>query len=74
MPDLYHVVNGMELFSPKFKVVPPGVNENYYFPYTQFEDRIDSDRQRLEEMLFTLEDPSQIFGTLDDPHKLPLRF
>jgi len=32
MPDLYHVVNGIELFSPKFNVVPPGVNENYYFP------------------------------------------
>lgn len=24
MPDLYHVVNGIELFSPKFNVVPPG--------------------------------------------------
>jgi len=33
MPDLYHVVNGIELFSPKFNVVPR-VNENYYFPYS----------------------------------------
>jgi sucrose synthase len=72
MPDLYHVVNGMELFSPKFNVVAPGVNENYYFPYTRTEDRIESDRLRLEEMLFTLEDPAQIFGKLDDPHKRPL--
>jgi sucrose synthase len=72
MPDLYHVVNGMELFSPKFNVVPPGVNEKYYFPYTRTEDRIESDRLRLEEILFTLEDPSQIFGKLDDPSKRPL--
>jgi sucrose synthase len=72
MPELYHVVNGVELFSPKFNVVPPGVNESYYFPYTRTEDRVESDRARIEEMLFTLEDSSQIFGTLDDPNKRPL--
>ncbi|AUT01001.1 sucrose synthase [Nostoc sp. CENA543] len=72
MPELYHVVNGIELFSPKFNVVPPGVNENAYFPYTRHEDRVESDRDRLAEMLFTLEDPSQIFGKLDDPHKRPI--
>ncbi|MCF4966461.1 sucrose synthase [Nostoc sp. CMAA1605] len=72
MPELYHVVNGIELFSPKFNVVPPGVNENAYFPYTRYEDRVESDRDRLAEMLFTLEDPSQIFGKLDDPHKRPI--
>jgi sucrose synthase len=72
MPDLYHVVNGIELFSPKFNVVPPGVNENYFFPYTRTEDRVESDRRRIEEMLFTLEDSAQIFGKLDDPSKRPL--
>ncbi|MDM9379827.1 sucrose synthase [Chlorogloeopsis sp. ULAP01] len=72
MPDLYHVVNGIELFSPKFNVVPPGVNENYFFPYTRTQDRVESDRQRIEEMLFTLEDPTQVFGKLDDPNKRPL--
>ncbi|MBD1837359.1 sucrose synthase [Coleofasciculus sp. FACHB-64] len=72
MPDLYHVVSGVELFSPKFNVVPPGVNENAYFPYSRTEDRIPSDRARIEEMLFTLEDPSQILGKLDDPNKRPL--
>ncbi len=72
MPDLYHVVNGIELFSPKFNVVPPGVNEKYYFPYSRTEDRLPSDRQRVEEMLFTLEDSAQIFGKLDDPSKRPI--
>jgi sucrose synthase len=72
MPELYHVVNGIELFSPKFNVVPPGVNENAFFPYTRTEDRVESDRARIEEMLFTLKDDSQIFGTLDDPTKRPL--
>lgn len=72
MPDLYHVVNGIELFSPKFNVVPPGVNENVYFPYTRTEDRVPSAIERLEEMLFTQEDPAHIFGKLDDPTKRPL--
>jgi sucrose synthase len=72
MPDLYHVVNGIELFSPKFNVVPPGVNENSFFPYTRNEERVESDRLKLEDMLFTLEDSDHIFGTLDDPSKRPL--
>jgi len=72
MPDLYHVVNGIELLSPKFNVVPPGVNESVYFPYTRIEDRLQEDRDRLNELLFTLEDPEQVFGKLDDPQKRPL--
>jgi sucrose synthase len=72
MPDLYHVVNGIELFSPKFNVVPPGVNENVYFPYTRIEDRLNSKKESLEELLFTLEDPTQTFGKLADPSKRPI--
>ncbi|GAP97513.1 sucrose synthase [Leptolyngbya sp. NIES-2104] len=72
MPNLYHVVNGIELFSPKFNVVPPGVNEAVYFPFNQTEERLLNDRQRLENLLFTDEDPDSIFGTLDDPTKRPL--
>jgi sucrose synthase len=72
MPDLYHVVKGIELFSPKFNVVPPGVNESVYFPYTRKDDRVASKSEKLEELLFTAEDPSQIFGKLDDPTKRPL--
>ncbi|NJN38740.1 MAG: sucrose synthase, partial [Acaryochloridaceae cyanobacterium CSU_3_4] len=72
MPDLYHVVYGAELFSPKFNVVPPGVNENIYFPYTRQPERIPGDTQRLQELLFTLKDPEQVFGHLDDPDKPPL--
>jgi sucrose synthase len=72
MPNLYHVVNGNELFSPKFNVVPPGVNEHYFFPYTKAQERLGSDPSRLEDLLFTLEDESQVFGKLDDPGKRPI--
>ncbi|HAG80434.1 MAG TPA: sucrose synthase [Cyanobacteria bacterium UBA12227] len=72
MPELYHVVNGIELFSPKFNIVPPGVNENVFFPYKRTEERVPGDIERLEELLFTLDDPSQTFGKLDDPSKRPI--
>jgi sucrose synthase len=72
MPELYHVVSGIELFSPKFNVVPPGVNEAVYFPYTRAEDRVQANCDRLEELLFMLDDPTQVFGKLDDPSKRPL--
>ena len=72
MPDLYHVFNGIELFSPKFNVVPPAVNESFFFPYTRHEDRMENQRERLEAFLFTQEDPDHIWGQLDEPHKRPL--
>jgi sucrose synthase len=72
MPDLYHAVNGIELFSPKFNVVPPGVNESVFFPYTNTDDRILNLREPLEHLLFVENDPAQAFGKLDDPDKRPI--
>lgn len=72
MPDLYHVVNGIELFSPKFNVVPPGVNQMIFFPYTKTENRVRGDRDRLKEMLFEMEDAEVIFGKLERPNKRPI--
>ena len=72
MPDLYHVVSGINLFSPKFNVVPPGVNETYFFPYSRQEERLQCDRNGLEDLIFTSEDPSVAFGKLDDPSKRPI--
>lgn len=71
MPDLYHVVDGIDLFSPKFNVVPPGVNESLFFPYTQSSERDSSKTERIKALLFTHED-SQIIGHLDDTSKRPL--
>jgi len=71
MPHLYHVVNGIDLFSPKFNMVPPGVNENIFFPYTQTEDRDSGVRTRVHDLLFTDEAP-YILGHLDNPSKQPI--
>ncbi|MBW4423954.1 MAG: sucrose synthase [Nostoc desertorum CM1-VF14] len=71
MPQLYHVVDGIDLFSPKFNLVPPGVNENIFFPYSQKENRDSNLRTQIHDLLFTRED-SQIFGHLDHPDKRPI--
>lgn len=71
MPHLYHVVDGIDLFSPKFNVVPPGVNESIFFPYTEKSQRVSNEGERIKELLFTRED-SQIVGHLDDSSKRPI--
>lgn len=71
MPHLYHVVNGIDLFSPKFNMVPPGVNEDIFFPYSQKADRDPTISARIHDLLFSREDP-QIFGQLDNPKKRPI--
>jgi len=71
MPHLYHVIDGINLFSPKFNRVPPGVNEKLFFPYSQTADRVSSVRARMHDLLFTQED-SQIAGYFDDPTKTPI--
>jgi sucrose synthase len=69
MPQLYHVVHGIDLFSPKFNVVPPGVNERAFFPCYETDRRIHSDR--LQHLLFT-ETGNAIVGTLHDLSKRPI--
>lgn len=71
MPHLYHLVDGIDLFSPKFNLVPPGVNENIFFPYSQKEDRDSHLRTQVHDLLFSREDP-QIFGNLDRPNQRPI--
>ncbi|QSJ18032.1 sucrose synthase [Nostoc sp. UHCC 0702] len=71
MPHLYHVVDGIDLFSPKFNKVPPGVSENIFFPYTQKENRNPSLSAQVEDLLFDCESP-QIVGHLEQPQKRPI--
>jgi sucrose synthase len=71
MPQLYHVVDGIDLFNPKFNVVPPGVNENLFFPYNQSENLDKEGRTKIHELLFDREDP-QIIGKLANPEKRPI--
>ncbi|MBE9005391.1 sucrose synthase [Fortiea sp. LEGE XX443] len=71
MPQLYHVVDGIDLFSPKFNLVPPGVDETIFFPYTQTQHRDFDLIKQIDNLLFHSQDP-QILGDLDAPDKRPI--
>ncbi|MDZ8189951.1 MAG: sucrose synthase [Nostoc sp. ChiSLP02] len=71
MPQLYHVIDGIDLFNPKFNFVPPGVNENIFFPYSQKLDRDPDLGTQTHDLLFSRQDP-QIFGELSNPHQRPI--
>ena len=40
MPGLYRVVNGVDIYDPKFNIVSPGADSTVYFPYTEKERRL----------------------------------
>ncbi|UBF24821.1 sucrose synthase [Kovacikia minuta CCNUW1] len=71
MPQLYHVLDGIDLFSPKFNRVPPGVDERVFFPCNQMEKRDTKCRSEVENLLFVREAP-YILGQLDDLKKRPI--
>ncbi len=71
LPDLYQVISGINLFAPKFNVIPPGVDEGLYFPYYEKEKRIRHKWQEWEKRIFK-DECDDVFGRLDDPDKLPI--
>jgi sucrose synthase len=71
MPGLFQVENGIDLFHPKFNVIPPGVDEDIFFPHTITERRLDNQTESLTRLLF--EDQSEdIYGRFADPEKTTL--
>lgn len=52
LPGLYRVVNGIDMFDPKFNIVSPGADAEVYFPYTEREKRIDSLHDDIEALIF----------------------
>ena len=56
MPGLYRVVNGIDVFDPKFNIVSPGADMSIYFPYTDVSKRLTSLHGSIEELLFNPHD------------------
>ena len=52
MPGLYRVVNGIEVFDPKFNIVSPGADAEIYFPYTQTENRLQALHGEIDDLIF----------------------
>ncbi len=71
MPNLYHVTNGIDLFSPKFNRVPPGVDERIFFPANQTKHQDPQRVARIQSLVFEQEE-GHILGRLDRPEKRPI--
>jgi len=72
MPDLYRVTGGINLFHPKFNIVPPGVNFNFYFPYTNEDDRLEETSNELNRLLFENAEDQDVVGRLENPDLIPI--
>ncbi len=51
MPGLYRVIDGINLFDPKFNIVSPGANADVYFPYTEHDRRLTPLLPEIEEIV-----------------------
>ena len=52
MPGLYRVVNGINVFDPKFNIVSPGADAQIYFPYHEDERRLHGLHETLHDLIF----------------------
>ncbi len=52
LPGLYRVVNGIDVFDPKFNIVSPGADLSIYYPFTDKKRRLTSLNEAIEELLF----------------------
>ena len=72
LPGLYRVVNGIDIFDPKFNIVSPGADADIYFPYSERDRRLVSLHPELEQLVFGGPD-EQSRGRLAHPER-PLLF
>lgn len=52
MPGLYRVVDGIDVFDPKFNIVSPGADPDVYFSHTETDRRLKGLEPEIEEMIF----------------------
>ena len=73
LPGLVRVVNGIDVYDPKFNIVSPGADAAAYFPYTESDRRLRHLHPQLEELVFGQEGREDVRGILADRDK-PLLF
>lgn len=58
MPGLQRVIQGVDVFDPKFNIVSPGAEETTYFSYGAKEHRLTDLHQELRQLIFGGETPT----------------
>jgi sucrose synthase len=52
MPGLFRVVNGVDIYDPKFNIVSPGADAEVYFPHDQAERRLTGLHDEIAELVY----------------------
>lgn len=52
LPGLYRVVNGIDIYDPKFNVVSPGADPEVYYPFSEKEQRLTSLQPAINDLLY----------------------
>jgi sucrose synthase len=73
MPELYRVVQGIDVHDPKFNIVSPGADPEVYFSYADKEHRLSHLLPEIEGLVFSQEMHSDRRGVLTEPDK-PILF
>ena len=73
MPGLYRVINGIDVYDPKFNIVSPGADPEIYFPYTESLCRFTHLHGEIESLIYGDDDKTSSRGVLADRGK-PLIF
>ncbi|MEE9412242.1 MAG: glycosyltransferase, partial [Methylococcales bacterium] len=73
MPNLYRVVDGIDVYDPKFNIVSPGADDTVYFSYTEEERRLSHLLPEIKELVFGEPIAGASRGKIVDPDK-PLLF
>ena len=73
MPGLYRVLDGIDLFDPKFNIVSPGADSEVYFPYSAQEQRLRGLWPEIDALLYGDQPADLARGKLVDQDK-PLIF
>ena len=73
MPGLYRVIQGVDVYDPKFNIVSPGADANVYFSYTESLSRFSHLHETIEMLIYGNDDGASSRGVLVDRNK-PLIF
>ncbi|XP_024385951.1 sucrose synthase 2 [Physcomitrium patens] len=65
MPSLYRVVNGIDVFDPKFNIVSPGADMTVYYPFTDKQHRLTKLHPAIEKLLFSSDQTDEHVGIID---------
>ena len=71
MPELYRVAGGINIFHPKFNILPPGVDTNVFFPYSEKEKRNKEVGVEIDKRFFKKPE-DDVVGQLKNPDLPPI--